>query len=108
MYFCDLENRERKHPIDGISLQSFWLEKMMLAVIEIDAHSGVPPHDHPHEQIGVVISGHPTFTIGDETRTLKPGDCYIVPGELLHGVTTGDDAVRLAEVFAPPREAYKY
>src|SRR4051812_1601369 len=39
-----------------------------LAVIELEADAVVPEHSHVNEQLGVLVAGALTFTIGGETR----------------------------------------
>ena len=41
------------------------------------------------------------LTIGDESRQVKVGDIYIIPGEVDHGVTVGDQPAQAFEVFSP-------
>ena len=108
MYFCDLENRAAKEVAPGIRIRTFWQEKMLISMVELDANAVLPMHSHEHEQCGVVVSGGFTLTIAGETRTLKPGDSYIVPGNIEHGATVGEQGARVMEVFAPVREEYKY
>ena len=45
---------------------------------------------------------------GAETRRLGPGEVYVIPGDVPHGVKVGPDAVELVEVFSPVRENLKY
>ena len=66
----------------------------------------VPTHQHMHEQSGYVVSGQVTFTIGDMTQTLLPGDSYAIPGDVPHSVTAEEDSV-LVEIFSPPREEFR-
>lgn len=108
MHFCDIENRAVKELVPGVNIRSFWGEQMQLITVTIDAGAHVPTHQHPEEQSGTVLSGKVTFTIGDETRTLQPGDCYIIPGNVPHSATGGDVKTRLVETFCPIREDLKY
>ena len=48
-------------------------ERITLALIELAPDSTVPGHRHENEQLGMVITGSVTFTVGDETRQLGPG-----------------------------------
>ncbi len=108
MYFCDIENRAVKELVSGVNIRSFWGEQMQLIAVTIDPGAHVPTHKHPQEQSGTVLSGKVTFTIGDETRTLEPGDCYIIPGNVEHSATGGNVETRLVEMFSPIREDLKY
>ena len=56
-------------------------ERITLAVVELAPDSVVPGHHHENEQLGMVITGSVTFTIGDETRELGPGGTWRIPSE---------------------------
>jgi quercetin dioxygenase-like cupin family protein len=107
-YFCDLEKREAKETVPGVFIRTFWGNKMLLSIVDLAANAVVPPHRHPHEQAGTVISGELVMTISGETRRLKPGDTYIIPGGVEHGATTGGTPVRALDMFSPVREDYQY
>lgn len=107
-YFCDLENRARKEVVEGVALRTFWQKEMLLSVVDLAPHAVVPMHRHPHEQAGTVISGEMELTIAGETRVLKSGDCYIIPGDIEHKAVAGADGAHVIDIFAPIREEYKY
>ncbi len=108
MYFCDVENREAEEVVPGIHLRTFWGEKMLLSIVDLDAHANLPAHSHPHEQSGTIISGEMTLTIAGETRLLKQGDAYIIPGGVEHSAQTGSQPARVVDIFSPVREEYKF
>ena len=107
-YFCDLENREAKETVPGVHIRTFWGNKMLLSIVNLAANVVVPAHSHPHEQAGTVISGEFEMTINGETRWLKPGDTYIIPGGVEHGARTGDTSARALDMFSPVRADYQY
>jgi len=80
MTFYDPTERQAKELVTGINARTFWGEEMLLAVVNLDPNSHLPRHSHPHEQSGTVIAGQMEMTIANETRLLKPGDVYIIPG----------------------------
>lgn len=43
----------------------------------------VEPHQHA-AHFGILLCGQITLTIGDETKTLGPGDWYLVPADTMH------------------------
>ena len=108
MYFHDLANRDPKELLSGIIARTFWGQKMLAAVVDLDPDTELPMHSHPHEQLGIVIEGKIEFTINDEVRTLKPGDVYVIPSDVMHAAKTFDQAVKVMDVFSPVREEYKY
>lgn len=107
-YFCDIENREGKEVVPGITIRTFWGDKMLVSVVDLDANTQLPNHSHPHEQAGTVISGTMTLTIAGETRHLQPGDTYLIPGGVAHSAFTGDSPARVIDIFSPVREDYMY
>ena len=48
---------------------------------EVAIHAGEPglPHSIDHEELFVILSGRLTFTIGDDTHEVGPGDAVVVP-----------------------------
>lgn len=108
MYYYDPKDRDTKELAPGIIARTFWGENMLAAVVDLDPRTELPLHNHPHEQLGLVIEGEIEFTIGGEVKTLKPGDVYLIPGGVEHGAATFDHPVKVIDVFSPVREEYKY
>ena len=108
MYFHNPEERESKELVPGIVARTFWGEKMLCAVVDLDANAEIPMHSHPHEQLGIVISGEIEFNVAGEIKTLKPGDVYTIPGGVEHSAKTFDHPVQVLDVFSPVRDEYKY
>jgi quercetin dioxygenase-like cupin family protein len=77
--------------------------EMTFAVVELDAHASAAMHQHANEQLGLVLRGAMTFKIGSETRVLKPGDTYEIPGNVPHEATAGAEGAVVIDVFAPIR-----
>ena len=107
-YFCDLEKREAKEIAPNVNIRTFWGNEMLLSIVDLASNAVVPAHSHPHEQTGTIISGEFELTIGGETRRLKPGDTYIIPGGVEHGARTGDTPARALDAFSPVRADYQY
>jgi quercetin dioxygenase-like cupin family protein len=108
MYFCDMAEREAKEVIPGIWIRTFWEKNMLLSAVDLDPKAVLPIHHHPHEQAGTVIFGQLALTIAGETRTLQPGDAYIIPGGVEHSAVAGDTPTRVIDIFSPVREEYQY
>jgi quercetin dioxygenase-like cupin family protein len=78
--------------MDGIRVRAVDGERITLAVFELEPGMRMPEHRHPNEQVGVVLRGEFTFTIGGETRLRRPGDMWVIPAEVPHTVAdTGPD-----------------
>jgi quercetin dioxygenase-like cupin family protein len=68
----------------------------------------VPLHSHPHEQVGYLLKGQVTFTVGGEKKLLNVGDIWVIPGGVEHMVETGDQDSLALDIFSPLREDYQY
>ena len=62
-------------------------------------------HKHPHEQFVWMIKGTMDFRIGNERRTMKPGDVAVIPGEVEHEAYFTEDS-EVVDFFAPVREDF--
>jgi quercetin dioxygenase-like cupin family protein len=88
---------------DSVRARRIEGERVTLAVLELAPDAVVPGHRHENEQVGMVITGSVTFTIGDETRELGPGGTWRIPSDTPHQVVTGPDGAIVIDVFAPIR-----
>jgi quercetin dioxygenase-like cupin family protein len=78
-------------------------EWVTLALVELAPDSIVPGHRHDNEQLGMVITGNVTFTIGDETRELGPGGTWRIPADTPHQVSVGAAGAVVIDIFSPIR-----
>ena len=78
-------------------------ERITLALVELAPDAVVPGHQHEAEQLGMVIEGSVTFTIGDERRELGPGGTWRIPSNVPHQVTTGPEGATVIDIFNPIR-----
>ena len=88
---------------EGINARAIVGERMTMALVDLDPDMEVPEHHHPNEQLGFVMQGELTFTIGGETRTLHPGETYSIPPDVPHSAVTGAQGCVVIDVFAPVR-----
>lgn len=107
-YYHDPDQRQTKELAPGVQARTFWGEALMLAVVTFDPNSAVPPHQHPHEQAGMVLSGEIQFVIAGETKLLHAGDVYLIPGRVEHSAKSGKDPATVLDIFTPVREDLKY
>ena len=107
MSFIDLERVTPKEVFEGSRIRVASGERVMLSLMDLDAHAKVPPHSHPHEQAGMVLEGVFELTIGGEKRIVRKGDCYICPPGVEHSVDVGDAPARVLDIFSPPRDEYR-
>ena len=62
-------------------------------------------HEHPHEQFVWMVKGSMDFRIGNEKRTMKPGDVAVIPGGVEHEGYFPEDSEAI-DFFAPVREDF--
>ena len=60
------------------------------------------PHSHPHVQGSYIAAGAFEVTIGESVETLRAGDSFIVPSDVVHGVWAVE-AGTLIDSFTPHR-----
>jgi quercetin dioxygenase-like cupin family protein len=106
LYFPKADELGRHTIFPGVHIQTCAAEKMMLSVVDLEPHSVVAEHSHPHEQVGMVLQGKARFIIGGEEKVLQTGDMYRIPGHVKHMVVTLDEPARAIDIFYPVREEY--
>lgn len=85
-------------PIVGQTLMTCW--------VTMDPGAVIARHSHVNEQLGVLIEGTVTVTVGDETRSLQAGDAYVVAADVPHEGVAGPEGAKLVETFVPVRDDF--
>lgn len=80
-------------------------DELMLVKVQFSEGAIGYTHNHPHSQLAFVESGEFEFTIGEETKVLKAGDCAYVPPDVEHGAVCIKAGV-LLDIFSPAREDF--
>ena len=106
MPFYNEEAIQSKELLPGTHIRPMWGEKVMMVIVDISAGVEVPTHQHAHEQAGTVLKGVMELTIGRDSRVLKPGDFYVIPGNVEHSARSVGGPCTALDVFVPPREEY--
>jgi quercetin dioxygenase-like cupin family protein len=106
-YFIDPNALKAKTLAPGAEIRVAYGEKIMFSFVRIEPGGLVPLHSHPHEQGGICLEGAMEFTIGGETRTIRKGDAYIIPGGVVHAARAVESGAYVLDIFYPHREEYK-
>ena len=62
-------------------------ELMKAGMVTYQVGGGPPPHFHPNEeQFVLVVSGKANMILGEEVRTIGPGDLVHIPRNARHGI----------------------
>ncbi len=89
---------------EGIERQTIHGDRQTLVRYWYAPGAIFPSHAHPEEQMTVVLSGRITFTVGDQTVTLGPGEVATIPGGVPHGATVaGNESVETLNTLSPRR-----
>jgi quercetin dioxygenase-like cupin family protein len=105
-FFPTAAEMSRHTIFPGVHIHTCAAEKMMLSIVDLEPRAVVEEHAHPHEQVGILLSGCVEFTVGGETKTLQPGDLWRIPGGVRHKVVVLDGPAKALDIFMPIREDY--
>jgi quercetin dioxygenase-like cupin family protein len=106
-YFVDKAECVHHRIFPGVDIYTTCGENLMLSLVEMEPHSVVEAHSHPHEQVGLMLEGEADFTIGGQQQRVTPGQMWRIPGGVTHKVVALDRPVRALDVFHPPRDDYR-
>ncbi len=106
-YFIERADCSRHTIFPGVEIFTACGEGLLLSFVDLQPGSVVEPHSHYHEQMGMLLEGELDFTIGGQTRTLRPGDMWRIPGHVEHTCTAGKQGAKAIDVFHPIREEYR-
>ena len=92
--------------VPGIHLKTLiYGEKSLMTQVRLEKGAIIPPHSHPHEQTGYLISGQLEFVVDNEHIMTRPGDSWSIAGNVQHSAIAIEETV-VIEVFSPVREDY--
>ena len=91
----------------GVLARAVEGREVTFAIVELDPDSVVGQHQHPNEQLGIILKGSLRFNIGDESRDLRVGDTYVIPANIPHDAVAGPDGAVVIDVFAPVRADWR-
>ncbi len=106
-YFVAAGSGSRHLIFPGVEIRTTAGNQLMLSVVNFEPGSIVADHSHPHEQMGMMISGRLEFTVGGISRVLGPGEIWRIPGGVVHSVRAFDEHAVALDVFHPIREDYR-
>jgi quercetin dioxygenase-like cupin family protein len=73
----------------------------------VDPPATLPLHDHPFDQLALILAGRCVMRVDEEEHPLGPGGFVYIPAGAMHGLeAVGSDPVLNVDVFSPAREDY--
>ena len=68
----------------------------------LDPGGSIPQHQHPNEEVYVVLSGSGIVFVGDERQDVSEGCCVFIPPDAPHFLhNTGNGEMTILWVYAP-------
>ena len=95
-----------ERPGEGIERQMVVGQNVMICRFRFAPMLVTPEHEHPHEQMSIVVSGRVRFFIEGAERIASPGDVLHFPPNCWHGATMMEEEVVLIDIFTPVREDF--
>ena len=92
---------------EGLHTRIFCGDNVMLSFVRIKPNSQVVVHSHAEEQWGILLEGECVRIQGDDEVPVKIGDFWQTPGNVSHGIRTGDVGALVVDIFSPPRAEYR-
>jgi len=104
--FTKKDTRSFTPLLNGITMRPLaWEQKTQLCEFKLQKGAQIPPHSHPYEQTGYLVSGKLNFRIDKTWNLAESGDSWSIPENVEHEVKILDDSVVL-ELFSPIRPDY--
>ena len=91
----------------GVRARALFGDQAMLNLVELDPGAVVAQHSHPHEQLGIGLSGLITMVIDGEEHPMGPMDAMHIPSGVVHGGYAGPEGAVVIDVFVPVREDFR-
>ena len=92
--------------VKGVHLKTMVYGKQtLLTEVKLEKGAVIPPHQHPHEQTGYLISGRMDFIVDGTHQIAEPGDSWSIGKDISHGATALEESI-VVEVFSPVRGDY--
>ena len=92
---------------DGVRARALFGDSTMLNLVELDPGAVVPEHSHPHEQMGIVLSGEIVMIFDGAERPCHAMDAMHIPSGVVHGAYAGPEGAVVLDVFVPIREDFR-
>ena len=80
-----------------------WGEGVQASFLSVDPGRVSPHHNHPEEQLMIVLGGYIDETIMDQSYRMEEGDICYLPGDMVHRGVYGTQGCDILDVFWPVR-----
>ena len=96
-FFRSFRPEEAEEIEKGVWVQSLSLGNHQARRMVLDPGALIPTHRHPEDVVTLILEGRMEMTVGCETRTIGPGEIFLVPSNSDHsGRTLGEQVVAVS------------
>ena len=95
---------EAESPYAGIDRRVLTTSQATVQEYSFEPGASFPLHNHPQEQITLVLEGELSFTAAGVSHELTAGAWSVVGGDVPHGITAGPGGARFLAIIVPPRK----
>ncbi len=92
-FFRSFRPEEAEEIEKGVWVQSLSLGNHQARRMVLDPGALIPTHRHPEDVVTLILEGRMEMTVGCETRTIGPGEIFLVPSDSDHSGHVLDDQV---------------
>ncbi|MEM9716292.1 MAG: cupin domain-containing protein [Pseudomonadota bacterium] len=103
----DLSEGIHRNLAEGVEARVFPGDQAMVSIVTLEPNKQGSIHSHPEEQWGILLEGNGIRIQNGVEHEIGPGSFWLTPGNVEHGIIAGSNGLKVMDVFAPPREAYK-
>ena len=86
MPFIDPQDMKTAEPLPGWKGRFWRSDSMSFAHYDVPTNASIHEHQHPNEEVWVIIEGQFEVTIDGETQVAGPGAVAHVPPDVPHSV----------------------
>jgi len=101
----DLFGMEPRQPMAGVTARGVGAATVRISRIEVETGHSTPDHNHPDEEIILLLEGRIKGVSGDKEFFLEPGEVIIIPAYVHHHYEAIESSVTV-EVFGPGRRDF--
>ena len=73
-------------------------------LLRVEAGERFPIHVHPGDHLLYCVSGKGSISIAGETFEVRPGDIYMIPGDIPHAVGATEDSFHVLAAIGSPHK----
>jgi quercetin dioxygenase-like cupin family protein len=103
--FVHLDDLDPLIVLPGLEFRPVTTDTVLTNFVSFEPNAPAPMHHHVEQQIAIVLSGELAFTVGEESKVMRAGDCVVIPPNVRHGGAAGPAGCKVLDVFTPPRAA---